>query len=70
MASISSGGNPNFYGGQVVKGLIGLNVRQHIPQINGGGRIALEAGMPLYLNLNGVQIPEQWSLQLSAALLF
>ena len=70
IAGLSSGGNPNFYGGQVVKGLIGLNVRQSIPQINGGGRIALEAGMPLYRNLNGVQVPEQWSLQLSAALLF
>jgi hypothetical protein len=67
---LSTGGNPDFYGGQMVKGLIGLSGRMPIAQINGGGRIALEAGMPLYLNLNGVQIPEKWSLQLSAALLF
>lgn len=67
---LSSSGNPNFYGGQMVKGLVGLSGLMPISLINGGGRIALEAGMPLYINLNGVQMPEKWSLQLSAALLF
>jgi hypothetical protein len=70
ISGLGVAGNPNFYGGQMVKGLIGLSGRLPVAQINGGGRIALEAGMPLYLNLNGVQIPEKWSLQLSAAILF
>jgi hypothetical protein len=67
---LSIAGNPNNYGGQIVKGLIGFSGRIPISQIDGGARIALEAGMPIYQYLNGVQMPEKWSLQLSAAVLF
>ena len=36
----------------------------------GAARIALEFGAPMYVNVNGVQSPEQWLLNLSVAARF
>jgi hypothetical protein len=68
---LSTGVNPNNYGGQVVNGLVGLAGRMPLSMVGipGGGaaRIAFEFGAPMYVNVNGVQSPEKWLLNLSAA---
>jgi hypothetical protein len=70
---LSTGVNPNNYGGQVVNGLIGISGRMPLSMVGlsrGGMRIALEGGAPFYTNVYGVQSPEQWLINLSAAVHF
>lgn len=53
--------NPANYGGQRVSGYVGINfyVRHGLFK---GNRLAIEAGLPLYQNLNGTQMPLQSTL--------
>jgi hypothetical protein len=73
ITGLSTGVNPNNYGGQVVNGLIGISGRMPLSMIGlsrGGMRIALEGGAPFYTNVYGVQSPEKWLINLSAAVHF
>lgn len=71
---LSTGVNPNYYGGDLVNGLVGLSGRMPFSMVGipggGAGRIALEFGAPLYVNVNGIQSPEKWVLSLSTAARF
>jgi len=52
---------PANYGGDLVTGAIGLNWE---PTIDGkrGPQLGVELGLPLYQNVNGVQLPQRWQL--------
>ncbi|QFY41497.1 hypothetical protein F6R98_01710 [Candidatus Methylospira mobilis] len=70
---MSTGVNPNNYGGQVVNGLIGISGRMPLSMVGlsrGGMRIALEGGAPFYTYTYGVQTSEKWLINLSAAVHF
>jgi hypothetical protein len=60
----STGANPDFYGGDTVDAFIGIIGRFPISG-RSMGRIAAEFGLPLYQDLNGVQLAQDWSLSLS-----
>ncbi len=69
IAGPARGANPDFYGGERVEAFAGLNA--HIPLSGVGmGRLGIEAGTPLYENLNGVQLSKEWSLQLTGGIHF
>lgn len=60
---------PEFYGGERIEAFLGLN--GHIPLGHGTmARIGIEAGVPLYQNLNGPQLERDWSLAFTAGLHF
>lgn len=63
------GTHPEFYGGERVEVLAGLNARG---QVDGLGmlRLGVEAGLPVYQNLNGPQLERDWSLALTLAAQF
>ncbi|HEX5183910.1 MAG TPA: hypothetical protein VFW19_12260 [Allosphingosinicella sp.] len=50
---------PENYGGDLLEGAIGLNWQ---PKIGGmrGPQFGIEAAVPLYQRVNGVQLPEKW----------
>jgi len=52
---------PANYGGDLLIGAIGLNWE---PTIDGrrGPQLGVELGVPLYQNVNGVQLPQRWQL--------
>lgn len=52
------------YGGDIVLGAIGLNA---LLPVGGANRpqIGVELGVPLYQDLNGIQLPEDWRLAIS-----
>ncbi len=54
--------NPNFQGGERVDLLLGVNLiaREDAGHLC-GHRLALEAGMPVYQNLNGPQLSTDWT---------
>lgn len=60
---------PEYYGGERIEAFLGLN--GHIPLGHGTmARIGVEAGVPLYQNLNGPQLERDWSLAFTAGLHF
>ncbi|MCB1520392.1 MAG: transporter [Hyphomicrobiaceae bacterium] len=60
---------PEFYGGERIEAFLGLD--GHIPLGHGTmARIAIEAGVPIYQNLNGPQLERDWSLVLSTGIHF
>ncbi|MCC0015175.1 MAG: hypothetical protein H6878_02605 [Rhodobiaceae bacterium] len=63
------GSNPAFYGGERIELFAGFNLRGKAP---GGhmARLAGEIGMPVYENLNGVQLSRDWVAQLTGSLRF
>lgn len=56
---MSPSDRPGNYGGEIVTGAVGANW-----QIAGAGRMGpqlnVEFGIPLYQNLNGIQMPQDW----------
>jgi len=56
---------PNNFGGDMVTGAVGLNWEPMFGEKR-GPQLGVELGVPLYQNLNGVQLPQRW--QLSAGL--
>lgn len=57
------------YGGDTILAAIGLNLA--LP--TGGSKppqIGFEAGLPLYQDLNGIQLPEQWRFAVSLSKAF
>lgn len=59
----SQSANPDYYGGERVHGFVGVNtVATHGPLA--GYRLGVEAGLPLYQDLNGPQLARDWSLSL------
>ena len=60
---------PEFYGGERIEAFVGLN--GHIPLGHGTtARLGVEAGVPLYQDLNGPQLERDWSLAFTAGLHF
>lgn len=60
---------PEYYGGERIEAFLGLN--GHIALGHGTmARIGVEAGVPLYQNLNGPQLERDWSLAFTAGLHF
>jgi hypothetical protein len=56
---------PEYHGGERIEAFLGLN--GHIPLGHGTmARVSIEAGVPLYQNLNGPQLERDWSLALTA----
>lgn len=49
------------YGGDVALAAIGMNVALPVSGV-GNPQIGVEAGLPIYQDLNGVQLPEQWRI--------
>jgi hypothetical protein len=60
---------PEYYGGERIEAFLGLN--GHIALGHGTmARVGIEAGVPLYQNLNGPQLERDWSLALTAGVHF
>lgn len=55
------GTNPDFYGGDRIEVLAGLSGMLPLDAI-GMARIGVEAGIPIYQDLNGPQLERDWSL--------
>lgn len=53
------------YGGEIVEAGIGANV-----VVGEGLRLGAEATVPLYQNLNGIQLPREWGLNVSLSKMF
>lgn len=69
IGGIFQGTYPEFYGGDRIEAFLGLN--GHMPLGEGRmARLGIEAGVPLYQNLNGPQLSRDWSLSLTAGLHF
>lgn len=56
--------DPDNYGGQRLDGLIGVSV------LNGPVSIGIEGGVPLYQNLNGLQLKTTWTLNAGIQIMF
>ncbi len=63
------GANPAWYGGEVVNMFGGVEVAGHEFGL-GHTRFAIEAGAPVYQNLNGPQMGQDWQLNAVAAVRF
>ena len=63
------GANPAWYGGEVVNMFGGMEVAGHEFGL-GHTRFAIEAGAPVYQNLNGPQMGQDWQLNAVAAVRF
>lgn len=69
IGGIFQGTYPEFYGGERIEAFLGLN--GHMPLGEGRMiRVGIEAGVPLYQNLNGPQLERDWSLAFTAGLHF
>ncbi len=55
----AQGANPNFYGGQRVETFGGVTISGRFIGFD-AATLALEAGLPLYQNLNGPQMSKNW----------
>lgn len=53
--------NPDFYGGDAISVLLGVNLIATEGALR-GQRLAIEAGMPVYQNLNGPQLETDWTI--------
>jgi hypothetical protein len=62
------GANPNYYGGQRVEMFGGLEYKT--AALGTPVRVALEAGAPIYQNLNGPQMGKAWQVNLAAGVRF
>lgn len=62
------GTNPNYYGGQRVEMFGGLEYKT--AALGTPVRVALEAGAPIYQNLNGPQMGKAWRVNLAAGVRF
>jgi len=56
--------DPDNYGGQRLDGLVGLSL------LKGPVSIGIEGGMPLYQNLNGLQLKTKWTLNVGIQIMF
>jgi hypothetical protein len=63
------GANPAWYGGEVVNMFGGIEVAGHEFGL-GHTRFAIEAGAPVYQNLNGPQMGQDWQVNAVAAVHF
>jgi len=63
------GANPGWYGGEVVNMFGGVEIAGHEFGL-GHTRFAIEAGAPVYQNLNGPQMGQDWQLNAVAAVRF
>ena len=63
------GANPDFYGGERIEAFLGLNATTMLAGI-GAARVGIEAGTPLYENVEGPQLSKEWSLQFTGAIRF
>ncbi|MGO9172722.1 MAG: alpha-amylase [Rhodomicrobium sp.] len=63
------GANPANYGGETIDLFGGIEIAGHEFGL-GNTRLAIEAGAPLYQNLNGPQIGENWQLNAVLAVRF
>ena len=53
--------DPNNYGGDAVDAYVGVNIFFSAGSFN-GNRLALEVGAPLYRDINGPQMDDDWTL--------
>lgn len=66
---IFQGTYPEFYGGDRIEAFLGLN--GHMTFADGTmARLGVEAGVPLYQDLNGPQLQRDWSLAFTAGVHF
>lgn len=66
---IFQGTYPEFYGGDRIEAFLGLN--GHMTFADGTmARLGVEAGLPLYQDLNGPQLQRDWSLAFTAGVHF
>ena len=63
------GANPAWYGGEVVNMFGGVEIAGHEFGL-GHTRFAMKAGAPVYQNLNGPQMGQDWQLNAVAAVRF
>ncbi len=61
--------NPNYYGGQRITLLGGIELSGALWGYSKSA-LALEAGGPIYQNLNGPQLGQSWQVSLSGRLMF
>jgi hypothetical protein len=64
MSAPTPDADPRNYGGQRLDGLIGASL------LKGPVSIGIEGGIPLYQNLNGLQLKNTWSLNLGLQVMF
>ena len=69
ITGLSQTANPLYYGGQRVT-LLGGVVMNGAPLGYRNASLAVEAGAPVYQNLNGPQLGQNWQLTLSARAMF
>ena len=62
--------DPERSGGQRFDVLIGLNLMDQESQSNGGSRLGVEFGLPVWQKLDGPQLEVDWFLTVGAQLLF
>ncbi|MBY0425857.1 MAG: transporter [Cytophagales bacterium] len=67
--SYEPAGSPVNYGGQRVNGFVGVNFHLHFPNFP-DSRLALEGGLPLYQNFNGIQMPTKFLINASWQIAF
>lgn len=53
--------DPNYYGGDVISMLLGVNLIATEGTLK-GQRLAIEAGLPVYQDLNGPQLETDWTI--------
>lgn len=63
------GTHPDLYGGERVELFAGLSAKAMVPGV-GMARLGIEAGVPVYQNLNGPQLERDYSLTATAAVRF
>jgi hypothetical protein len=63
------GANPDLYGGEHVDSYGGLEFAGHAFGL-GNTRLAIEGGVPVYQNLNGPQLGQDYQLNLAPGVRF
>ncbi len=63
------GSNPANVGGERVNVFAGLDLHGAVANL-GNGRLAMEFGLPVYENANGIHLAHDWTLQMLIALRF
>jgi hypothetical protein len=69
ITGLMQGANPAYYGGESIDLFGGVEIAGHEFGL-GHTRFAIEAGLPLYQDLNGPQIGESWQLNAVFAVRF